>query len=301
MKARIIHTKIWKDDFFTKLDKSSKLLFLYLLTCPEINLIGIFEIPDRIILFDTGLTQKEVGKAKEKIKGKIGFYKGYAFIKNANKYAIFTGKKNKIAKEKEFSLIPKDVIDYFSALFENFDRVSENSNRVFGIQNRVFGTQNTLSNQKPVISNQKSVISNQKEGGSGGKPDFSEFAGQAIAYLNKRTGKSFTANNKATIGFLMARFNEGRTLEDLRLVIDNRADKWLKDEKMQEYLRPSTLFNLTKFEGYLVEARTEQAKNIGRKKTDEEYQKELQQDTERAQKELEGRARNERAKLISGK
>ena len=48
----------------------------------------------------------------------------------------------------------------------------------------------------------------------------------------------------------MARWKDGYTLEDFQRVIDWRVAKWYTDAKMQEYLRPMTLFS-SKFESYL--------------------------------------------------
>jgi len=74
-----------------------------------------------------------------------------------------------------------------------------------------------------------------------------------INYLNKKTGRNYNAKNKSTLDLLRARFNEGRTVKDFINVIDKKVDDWLTDDKMATYLRPSTLFNRTKFENYLNE------------------------------------------------
>ena len=73
---------------------------------------------------------------------------------------------------------------------------------------------------------------------------------EIVDYLNKKTGKSFKSNSKATKRFIVARLNEKYTIEDFKKVIDNKCEDWLEDKKMNEYLRPQTLFG-TKFESYL--------------------------------------------------
>lgn len=73
-----------------------------------------------------------------------------------------------------------------------------------------------------------------------------------IDYLNQQTGRSFKTNNQATVKLIKARIKEGYTLEDFKSVIDKKTRAWLKDPKMNDYLRPQTLFG-TKFEGYLNE------------------------------------------------
>ena len=74
-----------------------------------------------------------------------------------------------------------------------------------------------------------------------------------INYLNKKTGRNYNTNNKSTMDLMRARFNEGRTVKDFQNVIDKKVEDWLTDDKMNTYLRPSTLFNRTKFENYLNE------------------------------------------------
>lgn len=74
-----------------------------------------------------------------------------------------------------------------------------------------------------------------------------------INYLNEKTGRNYGLKNKSTLDLIRARFNEGRTPKDFQNVIDKKVKDWLTDDKMNTYLRPSTLFNRTKFENYLNE------------------------------------------------
>lgn len=76
---------------------------------------------------------------------------------------------------------------------------------------------------------------------------------QIINYLNERTGKNFQTKTKATQQHINARFREGYTLEEFKAVIDVKTKQWLNDEKMNSYLRPSTLFIPENFENYLNE------------------------------------------------
>jgi uncharacterized phage protein (TIGR02220 family) len=71
-----------------------------------------------------------------------------------------------------------------------------------------------------------------------------------IEYLNEKTGKKFSATSRATRRHIAARWKEGFGIEEFRKVIDHQVAKWVGDPKMEEYLRPETLFG-TKFESYL--------------------------------------------------
>jgi uncharacterized phage protein (TIGR02220 family) len=49
-----------------------------------------------------------------------------------------------------------------------------------------------------------------------------------------------------------ARIVEGNSIEDIKLMLEHRYNKWV-DTEWQKYLRPSTLFNRKKFYNYLEE------------------------------------------------
>ena len=80
-----------------------------------------------------------------------------------------------------------------------------------------------------------------------------------VEYLNKKANKNYKHNSDKTRRFIDARLNEGYTLEDFKKVIDNKCRSWLNDERMNQYLRPETLFG-TKFEAYLNEMPISQKK-----------------------------------------
>lgn len=76
-----------------------------------------------------------------------------------------------------------------------------------------------------------------------------------IDHLNRKCGTSYKPNGKGTVGHLKARLRDFSP-DDVKLVIDHKAETWGRDPKMVEYLRPETLFS-TKFESYLQEAKRE--------------------------------------------
>ena len=72
---------------------------------------------------------------------------------------------------------------------------------------------------------------------------------EIIDYLNEKANRQFKVveSHKRHI---RARWNEGYRLEDFKKVVDNKTQEWLNDSKMNQYLRPQTLFG-TKFDSYL--------------------------------------------------
>ena len=81
------------------------------------------------------------------------------------------------------------------------------------------------------------------------KESKSELYKRIINYLNEKTGKHFRVGNEVT-RLIDARLNAKASEQDFYTVIDNMCSKWLDDEKMNEYLRPITLFG-SKFDSYL--------------------------------------------------
>ena len=69
-----------------------------------------------------------------------------------------------------------------------------------------------------------------------------------LAYLNEKAGTHFKAV-ESNLRFIRARLDK-YTEEDLKRVIDIKIAEW-KGTEMAKYLRPETLFNATKFEGYV--------------------------------------------------
>ena len=65
---------------------------------------------------------------------------------------------------------------------------------------------------------------------------------EIIEYLNQKAGKNFKHSAAGNKKVIKARWNEGCKLDQFKRVVDNKCQDWLNDEKMSQYLQPSTLF-----------------------------------------------------------
>ena len=83
-----------------------------------------------------------------------------------------------------------------------------------------------------------------------GKPDATPYK-TIIEHLNKKVNKKFSYKAESNRKLIRARFNEGYTLDDFIRVIDIKTDEWINDDKMKNYLQPSTLFRTSNFDKYL--------------------------------------------------
>jgi uncharacterized phage protein (TIGR02220 family) len=80
------------------------------------------------------------------------------------------------------------------------------------------------------------------------EPARQDGADEVIEYLNLRAGTKYrkTDSNR---NLIMPRVRE-YSVGDCKIVIDKKCAEWLGGE-FSKYLRPSTLFNATKFQSYL--------------------------------------------------
>lgn len=95
------------------------------------------------------------------------------------------------------------------------------------------------------IEKEKYILSDSKES--------DDTASKVIEYLNTKANKRFRAT-PGNLKFINGRIKDGFELDDFKKVIDSKVSQWLNDSKMNEYLRPKTLFNTENFESYLNSA-----------------------------------------------
>jgi len=83
-KKRYINTQFWRDSYISNLDPSEKLVFLYLITNPDTNISGIYQIPLKIIATDTGFDKDMIIKilARFERDGKVKYENGWIALKN---------------------------------------------------------------------------------------------------------------------------------------------------------------------------------------------------------------------------
>ncbi|MBO8132481.1 conserved phage C-terminal domain-containing protein [Dickeya fangzhongdai] len=81
-----------------------------------------------------------------------------------------------------------------------------------------------------------------------------ESAKQVLTHLNRVTGSRYQVS-KTSLENVRARLGEGFTVAELSLTVDYLTAKWAADLDMAEYLRPATLFQPSKFPGYLEGAK----------------------------------------------
>jgi hypothetical protein len=110
-KNRYINTQFWDDRYTSNLDPIEKLLFLYFITNPLTNIIGIYEIELRRIAFDTGIEKEMVQKIISRFEkeNKIYYYEGFVIIVNFIKHQNQQSEKIKSGIERLFANLPENI------------------------------------------------------------------------------------------------------------------------------------------------------------------------------------------------
>lgn len=121
-KQRYVDTKFWDDNYIVECNPIEKLLYLYLLTNSLTNILGIYEISIRRIVFDTKIDKDMVIKILERFNtdNKIKYSNGYIAIKKFVKYQADNPKINK-GIELLLKEVPVDLIKWIDIDFNRLD------------------------------------------------------------------------------------------------------------------------------------------------------------------------------------
>jgi len=133
MRYQAIEGKIWFDDRFCSLTPMQQRLFLYLLTCPHGNFLGIFVLKPAYAQADLGYsTSKEYLKDLEGVCGSGMVYfdnkSSVLWVKNLIKYGSQKGwnEKHKKGAEKTLKELPTNTLiklfsDYYGSILEGVE------------------------------------------------------------------------------------------------------------------------------------------------------------------------------------
>lgn len=261
---RIVDTSFWEDSkVIDKYSVEDKYFLLYLMTNPHTTQVGIYKLPRRLISFETGYTVESVSVILERFESKYGnivydYETQEIAVLNSLKYSIVKGGKPvSDLLTKELSKIKNDEL--ILKVYENLMLFWERSTREFDKTVKELFEAELAKRNVPIIFNDN-VNDNDNDNEDSYPESYDESCNESlknklpyqeiIEYLNQKAKTKFRYQTKTTQEKIRARFNEGFTLDDFKIVIDKKSDEWLNDKNMNQYLRPETLFG-TKFEGYL--------------------------------------------------
>ena len=111
-------------------------------------------------------------------------------------------------------------------------------------------TTDNLIKLHEIKCNFRLILGKRKEERGKRKGEETEVSNRVIDYLNEKTKKSFKKVD-TNISLITARIDEGFKEADFLKAIDNQVAAWSGDKKMETFLRPATLFQKSKFDGYV--------------------------------------------------
>ncbi|MGM0969746.1 MAG: conserved phage C-terminal domain-containing protein, partial [Bacillota bacterium] len=247
-KFRHVHTTFWQDPKVTEeLTPEDRYFYLYLITNPNTTQIGIYPITKKQMGFDLGYSIESVNSLMDRF---INHHKLILYnndtremaIKNWPKYNLNKGgkpildcvtKELKEVKDKSLMsvLYPKIENTNIRELFERYANDTLNDTSTTSGQKEK--EKEKEKEKKDILSGNPTVDPKTQE---------SEIPFKLIVdLLNKSTGKSFRHSSAATQRLIKARWSDGFRFEDFKTVILTKTNQWLKDDKMNKYLQPTTL------------------------------------------------------------
>ena len=270
-----IQISFWENGEIQRLSDQSKLLAIYLLTCPHSNMLGCFRLPDGYITEDLKWEIKNSKNSFHQLS-EINFltrdiHSSWVVIHHFLKWNPIQNPRQGVGVQKLFEIVPaqstvfkplinglltygkyldKDFINRLQTLEKMSETLSEDC-LADKEQN-----QNQEQNQKKIfMSGKPDVDSLYLDDSDLAKSKSTSFKSQAIEvleFLNEKAGRAYRPVD-ANLKLIIARLKSGASITECFQVIAKKTREWKVDPKMVEYLRPATLFNATKFEQYVGE------------------------------------------------
>lgn len=233
---RNVQLSFWTDnkveDEFTPEDKY---FYLYLLTNPQTNICGCYEVSYKQMCNQTGYNKDTIERLLnrfENIHNMIRYSKDTKEILVLNWYKynwsssakVITGIES-VAKHIKCKAFKDYVYKMLDAKKNGTDIDYE-----YTIETSVSDTDSDSVSDSDTVTD-------------------TDICKNVVDYLNMVCGTNYRSTTHKTRKQINARIGEGFSENDFYTVIDKKSKEWFGTD-MEKYLRPETLFG-TKFEGYL--------------------------------------------------
>ena len=238
---RNVQLSFWTDskveDDFTPEDKY---FYIYLLTNPQTNICGCYEISYSQVTRQTGYNKDTVLRLLERFE-KV--HNVIRFDLNTKEILILHWYKYNWSKSEKVLSGVRNVAKYIkNESFKKYvlDTVEHLKNDTISI-GYTYPIETSVSDSVSVSDADSDTVSISDNN--------TEILKNIIDYLNNKCNTRYRYNTPNTKKHVYARLRDGYTENDFYVVINKKADEWMGTEQ-EKYLRPDTLFG-TKFESYL--------------------------------------------------
>jgi uncharacterized phage protein (TIGR02220 family) len=248
MAQRMIDTNLWNDPKVTDdMTPEDRYFWLYLLTSKYGNLLGVYEITYKQISRDMGYNEESIRNLIYRFKY---IHKLIDYNEETKEVFIFNWYKYNWTKSPSFErAFEKQINDVKDTKFKEealrmYDEFKK-GDTVSTPCHIIYKPISIYDLDKNIVREQdNSIVDNKNKDNNGVWKEI-------IDYLNKVCGTRFKYIDESK-KLINARLEQGYTVDDIKSVIDKKYDEWHGTD-MGKYLRPSTLFNKTKFDSYYNE------------------------------------------------
>lgn len=225
---RTVQLSFWTDEYvLDNFTPEDKFFYLYLLTNPQTNLCGCYQLSWTTTIGQLGYNKETILRLIDRFEN---VHKLIKYCSETKEILLLNWHKYNWTKSPDFIKgLEKHLVNVKCAEFREYLENVRCNNTVYRPSQDGQETSVTVT-----VTDTVSVT---------------DTVTDIISYLNSICNTNYKSNTKNTIKHIKARLNEGYTVEDFKTVIDKKYGEWTGTE-MEQYLRPATLFG-TKFESYL--------------------------------------------------
>jgi hypothetical protein len=112
----MIDSRIYNDSWFFSLSNEAKLLFVFLITNKDCNLIGCYEMPLQLILPHFKATEAKIMQLFKELADRVAYIDGWVVVKNYGKYNPMRNPNIDKSKEKQLRELPEKIREGYETL-----------------------------------------------------------------------------------------------------------------------------------------------------------------------------------------
>lgn len=181
---------------------------------------------------DARIIARNVGSTAQKVEEMMRYFVELGLFENSQGTITCL----KLARRLDKSMTSNPEMRAIIENLKSHDSVMTQSENI--MQDKIRLDQNRLDKNKDLMS------------------DCSDDAKKVLSEMNAILGSKYKHSTKSHIQNINARLSDGHSVDDLVMVVKAKLLEWGEDPKMSQYLRPQTLFQAGKFNGYLMAAKT---------------------------------------------
>ena len=251
-----IHQSFWSDPLVEKQSAETKLVLLWLITNSQTSILGICAASPRRFAFETGLPEQALEQALKALESPLFVKDGVVFLRNYVRHQFGSGDKltsNNVFKSivsAARSIKDQSILD---AVLEEYPEIEpflpQALQRALKPKEKEKEEEKEKEQERECEGEEAEDAERFFKDSMKQSPGYHRDARTVLHFLNEKSSRHYRETDE-NLGFISARLREsGVTTDGCFKMIERQCRKWLGTTQA-DYLRPQTLFNATKFDGY---------------------------------------------------